>query len=387
MKFAAMMAGVVLMAAGCAPDDAAPREAASMRWPTLDGNPPLVIAHRGASGYLPEHTLEAYALAIDQGADVIEPDLVFTKDGVLVARHDRYLSTTTDVATHPEFADRKKPNADPNDAPRDDWWVEDFTLAELKTLRAVQPFAGRSKDFDGLYEVPTFEEVKALVAARAGETGRPVGVYPETKHPGYFQSIGMDFEAPLLATLDGFDAGPVFIQSFEPDILKRLKDKTDAKLVQLVYEETPGAGPNIPLADIAAYADGVGPEKTVIFFDNQPTSFVEKAHELGLIVHPWTFRADQPNKEMKGPFVVRTKTSLTPKDKEADASSSMVSNEKRNESSGLKSKGDEKQAPTMGHNLIYIEYDLFFELGVDGVFTDFPDRAVKARADYLQETQ
>ncbi|MAW82298.1 MAG: glycerophosphodiester phosphodiesterase [Parvularcula sp.] len=346
-------------------------------WSTLDGKPPLIIAHRGASGYLPEHTLEAYGLAIEQGADVIEPDLVFTKDGVLVARHDRYLSTTTDVAGRPEFADRKKPNADPNDAPRDDWWVEDFTLAELKTLRAVQPFPGRSKDYDGLYEIPTFKEVLAFVSVRADEAGRPVGVYPETKHPGYFQSIGMDFEQPLLAALDGFEAGPVFIQSFEPDILKRLKGKTDAKLVQLVYEETPGAGPNIPLADIADYADGVGPAKDLILAANGVlTPFVSNAHGFGLVIHPWTFRADQRNPNLKGPFV--SKTTIRVDAKEDSQSSSEV-----------EETGDVLEwAPVkMGDGLIFVEYDLFFNDGVDGLFTDFPDTAVKARAEYAAERQ
>jgi glycerophosphoryl diester phosphodiesterase len=386
MKLIAMLAAGVLALAGCASENNAAEAAVSSR-PTLDGKPPLVIAHRGASGYLPEHTLEAYALAIEQGADVIEPDLVFTKDGVLVARHDHYLSTTTDVAAHPEFADRRKPNADPNDAPREDWWVEDFTLAELKTLRAVQPFPGRSKEHDGLYEIPTFEEVLSLVSARAGEAGRPVGVYPETKHPGYFESIGMDFAAPLLAALEGFEAGPVFIQSFEPDILKRLKGKTGAKLVQLVYEETPGSRPNIPLTDIAEYADGVGPEKTTVFFDDKPTSFAEEAHELGLIVHPWTFRADQPNKEIKGPFIARVKMSPTPERKGADGPSGIASEDKSGDPSGLKTKWDERQEPTMGHNLIYVEYDLFFGFGIDGLFTDFPDTAVKARAEYLKEVQ
>ncbi|MDZ7629217.1 MAG: glycerophosphodiester phosphodiesterase family protein [Parvularculaceae bacterium] len=245
--------------AGCA----TPKETA-VRWPTLDGKPPLIIAHRGSSGYLPEHTLEAYGLAIEQGADVIEPDLVFTKDGVLVARHDRYLSTTTNVADKPEFASRKRPNADPSGEPREDWWVEDFTLAELKTLRARQPFPGRTKEHDDKFLIPTFDEVLAFVTTKAKEASRPVGVYPETKHPAYFASIGRDFEAPFLKALAGFDAGPVFIQSFEPEILKRLKGKTTAKLVQLVFEETPGAGPNIPLEEIATYADGVGPAKALV---------------------------------------------------------------------------------------------------------------------------
>lgn len=305
-----------------------------MRWGTLDGKAPLIIAHRGASGYFPEHTLEAYALAIEQGADVVEPDLVFTKDGVLVARHDRYLSTTTNVADKPEFASRKRANDDATDTEhrdRVDWWVEDFTLAELKTLRARQPFPGRSKEHDDKFEIPTFDEMLALVAAKAEEAGRPVGVYPETKHPAFFASIGHDFEAPLLRSLEGFDAGPVFIQSFEPDILKRLKGKTTAKLVQLVFEETPGAGPNIPLGEIATYADGAGPSKTIVFSD---PSFVANAHEAGLYIHAWTFRDDA--------------------------------------------------APAEG---IEVELSRAFALGVDGIFADFPDRALALRTDHKAEAR
>ncbi len=325
------------------------------RWPTLDGEAPLIIAHRGASGYRPEHTLAAYDLAIGQGADVIEPDLVITKDGVLVARHDRYLSTTTDVADHPEFANRKKPNADPNDSPREDWWVEDFTLEELKTLRAVQPFPGRSDAYDGQYEIPTFEEILALAARRASEAGRPVGVYPETKHPGYFESIGMDFEQPLLAALEAFEAGPVFIQSFEPEILKRLKGKTDATLVQLVFEEAPGAGSNIPLTEIADYADAVGPSKFLILTDDEDwTSFVKDAHALGLKVHPWTFRNDQPSSVVH--YFLDTAYLVNMRGEEVSL---------------------DPESPDA-------EYFMYFSLGVDGVFTDFPDTGVKARAEYIE---
>ena len=330
----------------CAAPDSEPENAA--QWRSLTGDAPLVIAHRGASGYLPEHTLEAYALAMEQGADVVEPDLVLTKDGVLVARHDRYLSTTTDVADHPEFADRKRANANPNGAPREDWWVDDFTLAELKTLRARQPFEGRSKEFDGLYEVPTFDEVIELVNRTNKETGRTVGIYPETKHPGYFLSAGLDFEAPLLSSLEAWVAGPVFIQSFEPEILKRLNGKTDATLVQLVYEATPGAGSNIPLQDISQYADAVGPSKNLLLpLEGGQSAFLKTAHDLKLHVHPWTFRDDVPNDVIDW--------------SKAPSTTDLASSE------------------------IERELQLFFSYGVDGVFTDFPDTAVRVRSEMASQ--
>lgn len=338
---------LILMSIGCA------KSTLSMNteWATLDGKSPLIIAHRGASGYLPEHTIEAYMLAIEQGADVIEPDLVMTKDNVLVARHDRHLSTTTNVADKSEFANRKRINPDPNGEDREDWWVEDFTLAEIKTLRARQPRASRPQEFNGLYEIPTFEEVLALATQRSITHSRPVGVYPETKHPGFFGSIGLDFEAPLLAALDGFEAGPIFIQSFEPEILKRLKGRTNARLVQLVYEETPGAGSNIPLADIAEYADGIGPSKDLIIQPHiELSNPIEEAHALGLTVHPWTFRDDIQNDLIAAfsdtHFVI---------------------------------KPDGSEFSFSDPNTSEMEYELFYYLGVDGVFTDFPDTAVRVR--------
>ncbi len=355
-----MVLGMMAALGACA----SPKEA-GVKWPTLDGKPPLIIAHRGASGYLPEHTLEAYALAIEQGADVIEPDLVFTKDGVLVARHDRYLSTTTNVADKPEFAARRRPNADPSSEPREDWWVEDFTLAELKTLRARQPFPGRTKEHDDKFEIPTFAEMLALVAARSKDAGRPVGVYPETKHPGYFASIGHDFEAPLLEALAGFDAGPVFIQSFEPEILKRLKGKTYAKLVQLVYiapfegrESVPT--PNISLSDLSAYADGVGAEKRLrgfTSFDDRRahSSFIGEAHALGLFVHLWTFRDDRPDLGA------------------AQAWSELL----EDGASGMDVAT--LSAKAAGSAADY-ELRIAYLAGADGVFADFPDTAVKVKS-------
>lgn len=321
-----LAAAAVIAASGCAtmhPD---------AQWNTRDGQAPIVIAHRGASGYLPEHTLEAYALAIEQGADVIEPDLVLSKDGVLVARHERYLSGTTDVAARPEFASRKRFDAfiEKDEGRRlEDWWVEDFTLAELKTLRARQPREGRSKEFDGLYLIPTFEEVLKRVSAESVKRGRPIGIYPETKHPDYFRSIGLDFEAPLLAALKGYTSGPVYIQSFVPEILVRLKGKTEATLVQLV-EDKAGA-PSVSLAAIAGYAKGVGPEKTLV-----DAAFLKRAHALGLVVHPWTYRLDQ------------SPVGGWPAD------------------DGSVSGG-------------VAEMTAAYALGVDGLFTDFPDAGVAAR--------
>lgn len=332
---------------------------------TLDGAPPVVIAHRGASGRLPEHTLEAYALAIDMGADIIEPDLVFTKDDVLVARHDRYLSTTTDVAAHPEFADRQRPNNDLNDTPRDDWWVEDFTLAELKTLRARQPFPGRSKEFDGHYEIPAFDEILSLVQRRSKDEGRAVGIYPETKHPAFFASIGHDFEAPLLKALKPFDAGPVYIQSFEPEILKRLREKTNAKLVQLVYvrptQNSPEPQtPNLPLEEIARYADGVGAERRLVEnstadANSTPAStFIDRAHALGLFVHAWTYRDDQPDPG------VNELIDVISSDPAADDNLALL-----------------VRSTDSGPEFIMLRDIL---AGIDGVFSDFPDTALRMRA-------
>jgi len=317
----------------------------SFQWQTLDGKRPLIIAHRGASGYRPEHTLEAYRLAIEMGADVVEPDLVITKDGVLVARHDRYLSTTTNVADKPEFANRKRSNPDPNGAPREDWWVEDFTLAELKTLRARQPFEGRSKQFDDQFEIPTFKEMLALVSKEATKAGRPVGVYPETKHPGYFASIGLDFEAPLLAALKDFDAGPVFIQSFEPEILKRLNGKTNAKLVQLVYEEDKSGWPNIGFEVASQYTHGIGAQKSLMH-----STYVQHAQQPNQFIHVWTLKDDEPS-------------SIT---HQVSDTYYFI------DYAGKPIEFDDPFSPES-------EYKFYMLNGVDGVFTDFPDTAFKVR--------
>jgi glycerophosphoryl diester phosphodiesterase len=300
---------------------------------TLGCGPPMIVAHRGASGYLPEHTLAAYALAIEQGADFIEPDLVITRDGHLVARHERHLGATTDVADRPEFAARRAVKPGRRQA---DWYVEDFTLAELRTLRARQPFPGRSRDHDGLHPIPTFEEVLALIRDRSAALGRPIGVYPEAKHPEAFRRLGLEFADPLLAALEahGFGPGglPVYIQSFEARLLRELRGRTRIPLVMLLEDE--GGRPNVALEEAARFADAVGPAKSLLRDrrTGRDSGFVARAHALGLAVHPWTFRDDRVAPGFTGP-------------------------------------AEELRAT--------------FALGVDAVFVDFPDTAVAVRNQFV----
>lgn len=270
---------------------------------------PIVIAHRGASGERPEHTLAAYDRAIEVGADFIEPDLVPTKDGVLVARHENEIGSTTDVADHPEFADRRTTKKIDGQS-QTGWFTEDFTLAELKTLRAKERLPDlrpQNVRYDGKFEIPTLAEVIDLAKRRSKETGRTIGIYPETKHPTYFASIGKPLEATLVARLreagwDRADA-PVFIQSFEVDNLKALKKLTGVRLVQLVYSEGgPPDGAKASYAEmltpeglreVATYATGLGPEKMqVVDATGKAMSLVADAHRAGLKVHPWTIRVE-----------------------------------------------------------------------------------------------
>jgi glycerophosphoryl diester phosphodiesterase len=325
---------------------------------------PLVIGHRGASGYRPEHTLASYRLAIEMGADYIEPDLVSTKDHVLVTRHENNIADTTDVAAHPEFASRRTTKTiDGN--PMTGWFTEDFTLAELRTLRAKERLPDlrpANTAFDGLYQVPTFQEVIDL-AKQAG-----VGIYPETKHPTYFDSIGLSLEEPLLATLraNGL-TGPrakVFIQSFETANLRELRVRTRLPLVQLIdatgrpYDFVVSGDPRTyadlvtpaGLAEIATYAGGIGPNKDLIVPRDsagnllEPTSLVRDAHGEGLVVHPWTFRRE--NNFL--PLDFRQGNPASPE--------------------FLRAPGD-----------LPAELRLFFRLGVDGVFSDNADVAVATR--------
>jgi glycerophosphoryl diester phosphodiesterase len=322
--------------------------------PTLHGGPPLVIGHRGAAGHRPEHTIAGYELAIEYGVDFIEPDLVSTKEGVLIARHENEISGTTDVAQ--KFPDRKARKTIDGKA-IDGYFTEDFTLAEIKTLRAKERLASRNQGWNGVFEVPTFQEVIDLAKRKSAEKGRVIGIYPETKHPSYFRSIGLALEAPLVRALEaaGYaDAGaPVFIQSFEVQNLKDLARLTRVRLVQLMEDNRQQpydfvlAGDHrtygdlmtaAGLAEIATYAQGIGPYKRSIVPQGPdkallaPTSLVADAHKANLVVHPYTFR-DEP----------------------------------------------EFLAPDYALDPVR-EYLQFFALGVDAVFSDFGDTAARARS-------
>ncbi|HZU93206.1 MAG TPA: esterase-like activity of phytase family protein [Microbacterium sp.] len=277
-----------------------------------------VIGHRGASGYRPEHTLASYEQAIVQCADYIEPDVVSTKDGVLVTRHENEISGTTDVAAHPEFASRKTTKTI-DGVKTTGWFTEDFTFAELRTLRAKERLPQTrpaNTAFDGLYVIPTLDEVIDLARHSVSCDGRQIGVYPETKHPSYFDSIGLSLEEPLVAALraNGVDSAdaPVIVQSFEVANLKELNGLTDVHLAQLVnssgrpYDFTLAGDARTyadlvkptGLAEIASYADGIGAEKSVLIPRtpegrlSSPSPVIADAHAAGLDVHGWTFRLE-----------------------------------------------------------------------------------------------
>jgi glycerophosphoryl diester phosphodiesterase len=294
---------------------------------------PIVIAHRGVPALLPEHTLEGYARAIAMGADYVEPDLVLTKDGALVARHENELSLTTDVARRfPELRTTKLIDG----VQVHGWFTEDLTLSEVMELRARQPLPIRPKDHDDRFAIPTFDEILALVIAESNARGRRIGVYPETKHPSYFESIGLPHGPSVVRALaaNGFAqrSDPVFVQSFERANLEVLRLQTDLRLVQLLDFAIGNPTPT-GLRDIATYADAIGVEKRAASADDgSDTGLVGAAHDAGLLVHVYTFR-DEP------PFVARWAA------------------------------GD----PT-------VELARFYDLGVDGVFVDRAETALSARA-------
>ncbi len=296
----------------------------------------VVIAHRGASGERPEHTLEGYQLAIDQGADYIEPDLVMTRDGVLIARHENEIGGTTDVADHPEFAARRRSQLIDGVAITG-WFTEDFTLAEIKTLRArerLPDLRPGNRAFDGCFLVPTFEEILQLATVANGRRGGGprIGVYPETKHPAHFAAIGLAQESAVLQTLDRFEYGregsPVFIQSFDPNNLMQLRDMTHLPLVQLLEDELGD------MRRISEYADAIGIAKSLA-----TPKGVAEAHALDLAVHVWTFRAENE---------------FLPDDLKVGMAAA-------------------------DHGNLEAEIDRYLARGIDGFFTDFPAVGVRVR--------
>jgi len=389
--FQVALVSFIVFAAGCGNISPLPLQ-------TLDGRQPLVIAHRGASGYLPEHTLEAYQRAIDLGADVIEPDLISTKDGILIASHYPNLAMNTDVASHPEFASRKRENWQVDGEKQTGWFAHDFTLAEIKTLGVVTTDPERPQQYNGKFRIVTLQEVIGLVKAESTRLGRSIALYPETKNPSYHRDLGLPLEDKLIAGIQSANwnsrSAPVFVQSFEPSSLKEMRAKgLKVRMVQLIdadgYDLKTGyltyvapyhrpydwekAGDKrlfsdmvtpVGLAEIKTYADGIGPWKPYIVSvkgqlnaDGQlidingdgkvdlmdastqaPTSLIVDAHKLGLFVHAFTFR-----------------------------------NEKRYLAHSYE--GDPQS-----------EYLQFFRLGVDGVFSEFPDTALAARYSYLKAT-
>jgi glycerophosphoryl diester phosphodiesterase len=327
------------------------------------GLAPVVIGHRGAAGYRPEHTLASYRLAIEMGADYIEPDLVSTSDGVLVARHENEIGGTTDVARHREFADRCTTKV-VGGREVTGWFTEDFTLSELKRLRARERLAGvrpANTWYDGRFEVPTFDEILDLAELGGRARGVTIGVYPETKNPSYFDSIGLSLEEPLVEALRRHHLdrpnAPVLIQSFETANLRELASMVSVPLVQLVAADgapydlcTSGdprayrdlvTGPG--LADVATYASAIGVHKSLVLRD--AGGLVAAGHAAGLLVHAWTVRDE--NRYLDERFRI----GVDP-DAHGDAAGEAVA---------------------------------LLDAGVDGIFTDQADTAVEARSRWLAE--
>lgn len=330
----------------------------------------LVIAHRGACGYRPEHTLSAYELAVAMGADYIEPDLVMSKDGVLVVRHEPEISETTDVASRSQFASREASKTLDGKTIRG-WFTEDFTLAELKTLRAIERMPtvrAQNTVYDGLYDVPTYEEVLRLREALAAKHNRPIGVIPEIKHSTYFHDAGLDPESAFVELTAKYHlnsrSAPTWLQSFDVATLERVRalGYTAHSMLLVMTGDGLLIGPEHGLAqrhartcsdrltpgglqEITRVADGLGPEKSLVVpakadgTSGTPTSLVADAHRVGLAVMPWAFRNE--NRYLAKDFW----------------------------------NGDDPNE----HGKAVQEQILYLRTGIDGLFTDNPDTGVVAR--------
>ena len=305
------------------------------KWNTLNGAAPRIIAHRGASGYRPEHTLDGYTLAATQGADVLEPDLTMSRDGVLFARHDLGLSRSTDIASHSGFATRAREIAGVRD-----WSISDFDAAELDTLRAIQPFPQRDQQYNGRFVLPRLTMALDLLTTLTAQHSRTLSLYPELKHPHYFRALGIDPVAALHHDLESRallgEASPVWLQCFDHAVLREAKERGGNRCFALIEtSNTDAAARDLLFADLAAWAAGVAPNKFLLWdMTGADTGLVTAAHAHGLEVHAWTFRDDHPCAPFPTPV-------------------------------------DELRAA--------------FELGVDAVFCDFPDTAIATRNAFASE--
>ncbi|MET8347242.1 glycerophosphodiester phosphodiesterase [Streptomyces microflavus] len=330
---------------------------------------PTVIGHRGASGYRPEHTLGSYQLALDLGAHIVEQDLVPTKDGHLVCRHENDITGTTDVADHPEFAGRKATKSI-DGVSYTGWFTEDFTLAELKTLRAEERIPGNRPDntlYDGRWTIPTFEEVLRWADKEGRKRGKPVWLYVETKHPTYFRSLGLGLEEPLARLLRRYGRdrknSPLILQSFEPTSIQRLARLVATPRIVLLSGPTTRpwdfveSGDPRTVADlvkpaglkwIASYAQGIGPTLDLVIPKDAagrlttPTTLVKDAHARGLLLHPYT---------------LRNENSFLPADFR---------------------RGTDPNA----YGDVFGAAAAYLATGIDGIFADHPDTALLAAGDF-----
>ncbi|MFE3327216.1 glycerophosphodiester phosphodiesterase [Streptomyces sp. NPDC059176] len=366
----AAVLGTATLGIGAAAGAANAQERHGSPGPGYRGLPvPTVIGHRGASGYRPEHTLGSYQLALDLGADVIEQDVVPTKDGHLVCRHENDITGTTDVASRPEFASRKTTKS-VDGAGLTGWFTEDFTLAELKTLRATERIPAVRQEntlYDGRWQVPSFEEVLRWAEQQGRRRGRPVWLHVETKHPSYFRGIGLALEERLAKLLRRYGRhrahSPLFLQSFEPTSIQRLATLVDAPGVVLLgaansrpWDFVQAGDPRTVadlitpagLKEIASYARGIGPTLDLIIPRDasgrlgKPTTLVRDAHAQGLILHPYTMR---------------------------------------NENAFLPAEFRRGSDPN-AYGDAFGAFRTYFAEGIDGIFTDNPDTGVLARADF-----
>ncbi|WP_208022801.1 glycerophosphodiester phosphodiesterase [Flavobacterium jejuense] len=385
-----------LLALACNNDDTVENVApSSSKYPTLSGKDPLIVAHRGASGYLPEHTIASYTRAIELGADFIEPDLVMTLDGVLVVRHEPMLSGTTNVGDISAFAS-KKTTKNIDGAMVEDWFVSDFTLAEIKQLKAKQAFSERAQQFNNLYEIPTFTEVITLVKEKSAQLNRIIGIYPETKHPAYHEALNLKISDKLLEELTtagwNSESAPVYVQSFEVSNLQYIRSKSTVKIIQLLscYDVALNGDLifDVPTGETVSYGKPYdwhlqGDTRDYSFFTTDAGLDFVKTYANG--IGPWkpfiiSYKGTDANNDGLADDM-NADGKINDADKEAITPNNLI---KRSHSRGLEVhaytfRNESRRLLSNYHNNPILEYQAFYNLGLDGLFTDFTDTALLAR--------